>query len=85
MLFRSELDTSKGGDVVTRMPGAVVALPIEIGSRVEQDDVIAIVEAMKMENRIYAPAAGTLSALHCRLGEIVSAGQTLASITTVAA
>ena len=80
-----ELDTSKGGDVITRMPGAVVALPIEIGSQVEQDDVIAIVEAMKMENRIYAPAAGTLSALHCRLGEIVSAGQTLASITTVAA
>ena len=60
----------------------MVALPVEIGARVEQDDVIAIVEAMKMENRIYAPAAGTLSALHCRLGDIVAAGQTLASIAT---
>ncbi|RAS20597.1 acetyl/propionyl/methylcrotonyl-CoA carboxylase subunit alpha [Paraburkholderia bryophila] len=77
-----ELDKANGGEVVTRMPGAVVALPVEIGARVEQDDVIAIVEAMKMENRIYAPAAGTLSALHCRLGDIVAAGQTLASIAT---
>jgi acetyl-CoA/propionyl-CoA carboxylase, biotin carboxylase, biotin carboxyl carrier protein len=79
-----ELDKSKGGDVITRMPGAVVALPIQVGSRVEQDDVIAIVEAMKMENRIYAPVAGTLGALHCQLGDIVAAGQSLASITPAA-
>ncbi|WP_322080783.1 acetyl-CoA carboxylase biotin carboxyl carrier protein subunit [Burkholderia sp. BCC1972] len=56
-----------------------------LGSRVERDDVIAIVEAMKMENRIHAQAAGTLTALHCQLGDIVAAGQTLASITADAA
>ena len=69
----------------TPMPGTVVALPIALGSRVERDDVIAIVEAMKMENRIHAQAAGTLTALHCQLGDIVAAGQTLASITPDAA
>ncbi len=80
-----EHDQSGGGKVGTPMPGTVVALPVALGSRVERDDVIAIVEAMKMENRIHAQAAGTLTALHCRLGDIVAAGQTLASITPDAA
>ena len=69
-----------GGDVLTPMPGAVVALPLEPGSRVAQGDVIAIVEAMKMENPIHAPISGTLIDIHCRLGDIVGAGQSLASI-----
>lgn len=68
------------GEVVTPMPGAVTALPIEPGSHVEQGDIIAIVEAMKMENPIHAPISGTLSGIHCRLGDIVGAGQSLASI-----
>jgi propionyl-CoA carboxylase alpha chain/3-methylcrotonyl-CoA carboxylase alpha subunit len=79
--IEQQANGSASGDVVTPMPGAVVALPIEPGSPVAQGDVIAIVEAMKMENPIHAPISGTLSAIHCRLGDIVGAGQSLASIT----
>jgi biotin carboxyl carrier protein len=68
------------GVVIASMPGNVVALPVEVGSRVERNAVIAIVEAMKMENRIYAPIAGTVTAITCRIGEIVAAGQSLANI-----
>ncbi|ERE10364.1 hypothetical protein O166_23935 [Pseudogulbenkiania ferrooxidans EGD-HP2] len=62
------------------MPGTVVALPLAAGSRVEAQQVVAIVEAMKMENRLYAPCAGIVAELHCQVGDIVNADALLVSL-----
>ncbi|VEB39631.1 Acetyl-/propionyl-coenzyme A carboxylase alpha chain [Chromobacterium violaceum] len=53
---QAEQEAGGGLQVRTPMPGTVVALPLAAGSRVEAQQVVAIVEAMKMENRLYAPA-----------------------------
>ncbi len=65
-----------GNHAVAPMPGVVVAL-LGVGEHAEPGDTLAIVEAMKMENRIIAEIACTVEKLCCRVGEIVSAGQEL--------
>lgn len=76
----AEADADAGQRVASPMPGTVVALPVAVEQRVEANQVLAVVEAMKMENRIYAPRAGVVSALHCRVGDIVAADQLLVSV-----
>jgi pyruvate carboxylase subunit B len=68
---------SKPGDVASPMPGRVVKVLVAKGDRVEQGDPVLIIEAMKMESRVPAPIAGTVSALHVKEGEDVKADETL--------
>ncbi|GAA3158300.1 ATP-binding protein [Streptomyces echinatus] len=76
-----EDDSTAGTDAVTSpMPGTVVQLPVSVGDSVRQGDTVAIVEAMKMENRVLAPAAGVVEEIRCSLSEIVSADQILVVI-----
>ena len=51
------------------MPGVVVAIPVAIGDRVAAGDTLAIVEAMKTENRVLAGCDGIVGAIHCRVGD----------------
>ena len=62
------------------MPGTVVLLPVKVGQVVAEGDVLAVVEAMKMENTVVAAFAGTVSAINCRLNESVNAGDQLVTI-----
>ncbi|OQS50646.1 acetyl/propionyl/methylcrotonyl-CoA carboxylase subunit alpha [Chromobacterium violaceum] len=77
---QAEQEAGGGLQVRTPMPGTVVALPLAAGSRVEAQQVVAIVEAMKMENRLYAPCAGIVAELHCQVGDIVNADALLVSL-----
>jgi pyruvate carboxylase subunit B len=65
------------GAVVAPMPGLVVRLEVEVGDRVEAGQGIVVMEAMKMENELKAPAAGTVSAVRCGAGEAVEKGAVL--------
>src|SRR5699024_11923189 len=58
-LFRSP--GLEGAEVLAPMPGAVVAVRVDTGDRVDQGDPIVVVEAMKMEHVLTAPAAGIVS------------------------
>ncbi|WP_290062824.1 acetyl-CoA carboxylase biotin carboxyl carrier protein subunit, partial [Amycolatopsis solani] len=76
---------SGGGDasdgaVRTPMPGVVVGVACEPGARVEPGELLVVVEAMKMENRIVAPFAGTVERLSCALNANVTAGQVLVTL-----
>ena len=51
----------EGAEVLAPMPGAVVAVRVDTGDRVDQGDPIVVVEAMKMEHVLTAPAAGIVS------------------------
>ncbi|MEU2586525.1 biotin carboxylase N-terminal domain-containing protein [Streptomyces avermitilis] len=78
-----EDDSAAGGDAVTSpMPGTVVQLPVAVGDVVQQGDTVAIVEAMKMENRVLASAPGVVEEIRCALADIVSADQVLVVIDT---
>jgi acetyl-CoA/propionyl-CoA carboxylase biotin carboxyl carrier protein len=72
-----------GGDaLVSPLQGNVFKVLVEQGDAVEQGALIAIVEAMKMENEITAHKAGVVAELPIREGASVSAGDTVAVITS---
>jgi 3-methylcrotonyl-CoA carboxylase alpha subunit len=59
------------------MPGAVVKVEVEAGQRVAKGALLMVLEAMKMEHAIRAPADGTVTAVHFKAGDRVSSGADL--------
>ena len=53
------------------LPGAVVAVKAQVGQAVKAGDTIVVIEAMKMENEIVAPVAGTVKAIYVQKGASV--------------
>jgi acetyl-CoA/propionyl-CoA carboxylase, biotin carboxylase, biotin carboxyl carrier protein len=71
-----------GGDaLVSPMQGTVLRVAVEQGATVQEGALIAVVEAMKMENEITAHKAGTVAELPIVAGGAVASGDTLAVIT----
>ncbi|GAA2371130.1 biotin carboxylase N-terminal domain-containing protein [Streptomyces cuspidosporus] len=69
------------GSLLAPMPGTVVRVAeVAVGDRVEAGQPILWLEAMKMEHRVTAPAAGVLSALHATPGRQVEVGAVLAVV-----
>jgi biotin carboxyl carrier protein len=68
--------------IVTEVAGRVCGLPVAAGASVGDGDDIALIEAMKMEIPVAAPAAGKLKALLVAIDEIVAEGQAVAIIET---
>ena len=62
------------------MPGVVVAVPLAQGATVARGDVLVVLESMKMELQITAPADGVLDALHVAAGDQVALGDVLAHV-----
>jgi 3-methylcrotonyl-CoA carboxylase alpha subunit len=62
------------------MPGKIISVAVKAGESVNIHDLLVILEAMKMEHRIEAPVAGTVSALHVAAGDLVAAGAALVTI-----
>jgi biotin carboxyl carrier protein len=63
------------------MPGKIIRVLVTEGAAVAAGDVICILEAMKMENELKAPKAGTVTALYALPGRDVEMGAVLAEIT----
>ena len=76
-LHRVDAGDSHGGGLTAPMPGKVVALLAQLGQAVEKGTPLLILEAMKMEHTITAPAAGTVKAFCYAAGEQVSDGAAL--------
>ena len=59
------------------MPGLVLELLTKEGQSVSEGDTLLVLEAMKMENEIKSPTAGTVSRISVEDGEAVQKGQLL--------
>jgi pyruvate carboxylase subunit B len=70
------------GDVKSVMPGVVVELLVSEGESVEQGQPLLILEAMKMQNEIGAPASGVVKRVHVKKGQAVAGGAKLLSLST---
>jgi biotin carboxyl carrier protein len=67
------------GPVILRapMPGLVVRVLVDPGQEVAAGAGLVVLEAMKMENELKAPAAGTVGAVRAQAGQAVEKGQVL--------
>ncbi len=73
-----------GGEVRASMPGRVVRLPVAVGAEVAIGDVVAVLEAMKMENDVRAKIAGTVATVVVREGDAVEARALMLTIAAAA-
>ncbi len=72
--------SSDSTEVEATVAGNVWKMNIKVGDTVKQGDIIAILEAMKMEIDIEAPCDGTVSAILANPGDAVEEGQAIATI-----
>jgi acetyl-CoA carboxylase biotin carboxyl carrier protein len=64
-------------EVLAPMPGKIVDVLVKVGDKVSEDDELCILEAMKMENPVYAPANGVVKEIKVNKGATVDADQLL--------
>ncbi len=76
---REEEEHSGDAELISPMPGAVVAVGVDDGAEVEAGAVVVTVEAMKMEHALTAPVDGVVELL-VAVGDQVKVGQPLARI-----
>jgi 3-methylcrotonyl-CoA carboxylase alpha subunit len=69
-----------GGRLTAPMPGRVLAVLVEPGARVRRGEPLMVLEAMKMEHTIAAPADGVVEEIHFQAGEQVDEGDRLMSM-----
>lgn len=70
----------QGEKITAPMPGTILGIKKNTGESVKKGDVIFILEAMKMENEIFAPKDGTMGQVFVSNGATVNIGDILAVI-----
>jgi acetyl-CoA carboxylase biotin carboxyl carrier protein len=53
------------------LAGNIWSVLVEVGAKVEEEDELIIIEAMKMENLVYSPCAGTIKEIRVKKGDKV--------------
>ena len=72
--------TTGSTEVVAPMPGLALRFEVKVGDSVKKDQVLCVMEAMKMENEIYAPCDGVISSISANQGDQLQAGDLLMTI-----
>lgn len=65
------------GALTAPMPATVLAIHVSQGGRVERNQVVMVLEAMKMELPVRSPRDGVVKRVGCAVGELVQPGTTL--------
>ncbi|MDO4301601.1 MAG: biotin/lipoyl-containing protein [Clostridia bacterium] len=69
-----------GTDVTSPMPGNILDIKVNVGDKVTANQVVVVLEAMKMENDIVTPAAGTVASINVTKGQAVNSGDVLITV-----
>ncbi len=64
-------------DILAPLAGKVWEVLVEVGAKVEEDDEVLIIEALKMENTVYATSGGTVKEIKVKKGDSVDDGDVL--------
>jgi biotin carboxyl carrier protein len=64
-------------EVRAPMPGKILEIMVQVGDQVQEDDEILMLEAMKMENPIYAPVGGTVEEIKVKPNDSVETEQVM--------
>jgi biotin carboxyl carrier protein len=60
--------------------GKIISVNVKVGDRVNEDDVLCVLESMKMENPIVATVGGAVVEVGVKADQVVKAGDTVAVI-----
>jgi glutaconyl-CoA/methylmalonyl-CoA decarboxylase subunit gamma len=71
---------SAAGAVTSPLPGVIKEIKVKEGEEVKQGDCVVILEAMKMDNEIYAGDDGVVLKVHVQPGQQVLEGETLVTV-----
>ncbi len=71
---------ASSGQISASMPGRVVKVTVSEGDAVEAGTIVAVLEAMKMENDVKTPVAGVVGAVSVSAGDVVETGQLLVRV-----
>lgn len=74
---KKEMDTKDKKVVVAPLPGKILSVNVKKGDSVKKGDLLLIIEAMKMENEIFASQDGTVTDVLVNAGDYVSTGDKL--------
>lgn len=69
--------TKKVNEIKAPMPGLILAINVEVGMEVKENDGLLILEAMKMENLLTSPRDGVIKSISVTKGETVDKNQLL--------
>ena len=69
-----------GKPVTSPLPGVIIEVSVKEGQTVKAGQKVAVLEAMKMENEIQAPADGTVTAILVNKGDSVLEGAEIVKI-----
>ena len=82
--LRGSAEAAGTGDAAARivapMPGKIVRVLVEVGAQIEAGAGVVVVEAMKMQNEMKSPKAGTVGVVNVEVGATVNGGDVLAII-----
>jgi glutaconyl-CoA decarboxylase len=62
------------------MPGKIMSIKVSVGQAITEGDLVLTLEAMKMENEIFAGASGTVKEIRVSQGAAVNPGDVLVVI-----
>ena len=63
--------------VTAPMPGKILSVKVNVGDSVNSGDLVLMLEAMKMENEVFATASGKVTEIRVKSGDNVSTGDIL--------
>lgn len=69
-----------GTKVTAPMPGNILDVKVAVGDKVQEGQLVVLLEAMKMENEIFSPAAGSVTAVMVKKGDTVNSNDVLVTI-----
>ena len=69
------------GQLTSPMPGLLVSLEVEEGQGVKIGEPLAVIEAMKMENQLFAERDGVVAKIHLTPGDSLDVGQLILELT----
>ena len=67
-------------NLVSPMPGKILAVKSKVGEEVKRGEVVLILEAMKMENEVVASEDGVIASIDVSVGQMVESGDILATM-----